>query len=416
MTLVNEYEDDYSSGDDIGLSEEIAEITQACVPAGDGTSNGAAPTNYSDNDYEDDLEIARSVQNRLLAAGSAAAPSTKSDDDEESDIEYANRIKNLYGTSTSSISAVFDDDEEDDFEILRAIQKRFSSYDKGSERVAEEPHTLSPGLEVETTSSMISNRSDVSELHRTSRGGCNTTNLLTENVERQPDSSIESYKSDYCESSKLPNKRSGLPVAAQVLFDAIKKNRCFQKFLRTKMTEMEAKIEENKNLRDRAKYLKALHASCVRRTGHALSLKKDPHVQLISAKKSYSKNNDKRIRAMFYGPAENSHVINYRMVLERFPQSLDRKKWSVAERENLLKGIRQQFQEMVLQISVDRFSSECSLGEGYDIDNISASIKDLDITPEKIREFLPKVNWDKLAHMYIVGRTGAECEARISFP
>jgi myb proto-oncogene protein len=42
------------------------------------------------------------------------------------------------------------------------------------------------------------------------------------------------------------------------------------------------------------------------------------------------------------------------MVLERFPLSLDRKKWSNKEKENLLKGIKQQFQETVLQISVDR--------------------------------------------------------------
>jgi len=55
---------------------------------------------------------------------------------------------------------------------------------------------------------------------------------------------------------------------------------------------------------------------------------------------------------MCYGPEENSHVANYRMVLERFPLSLDRKKWSKVERENLLKGIKQQFQEMVLQLSL----------------------------------------------------------------
>lgn len=58
---------------------------------------------------------------------------------------------------------------------------------------------------------------------------------------------------------------------------------------------------------------------------------------------------------MYYGPAENSHVTNYRMALTNFPLSLDQKKWSKAERENLGKGIRQQFQEMVLQISVDQF-------------------------------------------------------------
>lgn len=57
---------------------------------------------------------------------------------------------------------------------------------------------------------------------------------------------------------------------------------------------------------------------------------------------------------MCYGPDENSCVANYKMVLERFPLSLPKKKWSDKERENLSKGIKQQFQETVLQISVDR--------------------------------------------------------------
>lgn len=47
-----------------------------------------------------------------------------------------------------------------------------------------------------------------------------------------------------------------------------------------------------------------------------------------------------------------------------------------------------------------------------DLDAILASIREMEITPERIREFLPKVNWDQLASLYVVGRTGAECEAQ----
>ncbi|KAK7844725.1 myb-like protein l [Quercus suber] len=116
---------------------------------------------------------------------------------------------------------------------------------------------------------------------------------------------------------------------------------------------------------------------------------------------------------MYYGPAENSHVTNYRMALTTFPLSLERKKWSKAERENLGKGIRQQFQEMVLQISVDQLSDlDGSCGDSNDFDKILVSIKDLEVTPENLREFLPKVNWEQLASMYVVGRSGAECEVR----
>jgi transcription factor MYB, plant len=63
---------------------------------------------------------------------------------------------------------------------------------------------------------------------------------------------------------------------------------------------------------------------------------------------------NKKASAMCYGPDENSRVANYKMVLERFPLSLTKKKWSDKERENLSKGIKQQFQETLLQISVDR--------------------------------------------------------------
>lgn len=64
--------------------------------------------------------------------------------------------------------------------------------------------------------------------------------------------------------------------------------------------------------------------------------------------------NDKRLSPMCNGPAENSHVANYRRAMTNFPLSLERKKWSKLEAENLEKGIRQQFQAMVLQISRNR--------------------------------------------------------------
>ena len=48
-------------------------------------------------------------------------------------------------------------------------------------------------------------------------------------------------------------------------------------------------------------------------------------------------------------------------------------------------------------------------------DLMSAIISnDLEVTPEKIRSFLPLVNWDRLASMYLTGRSGAECESRYS--
>ncbi|PIA39506.1 hypothetical protein AQUCO_02600156v1 [Aquilegia coerulea] len=199
--------------------------------------------------------------------------------------------------------------------------------------------------------------------------------------------------------------------------NAIKKNRSFQKLVMRNLIHIEAKIEENKKLKERIKILRDFQVSCKRRAGRALSQKKDPRIQLISAckprKSSVSKVNDKKVPALYLGPVENSHVDNYRMVMQRFPRSLRRECWSDVERENLGKGIKQQFQEMLLQKSLERYSDQMvSSGDSNTFDDIMTSIRDFDIPPESIRTFLPKVDWERLASLYAVGRSGAECEAR----
>ncbi|KAA0060521.1 snRNA-activating protein complex subunit 4 [Cucumis melo var. makuwa] len=308
----------------------------------------------SDSNDVDDFELLRDIQNRFSIVA-----------DEQ---------------PLSTLSPVSADEEEDEFEMLRSIQRRFAAYE----------------------SDTLSNKPDQS---------------------RDYDGSLKMDSDDIAVESQTSSKRpsmlafekGSLPKAALAFVDAIKKNRSQQKFIRSKMIHLEARIEENKKLRKRCKILKDFQCSCKRRTSSALSQMIDPRVQLISAAKPQAKDSskkDKRLSGMYYGPAENSHVACHRMALAKFPR-VDRKKWSIVERENLGKGIRQQFQEMVLQISVDQFSGQQGVsGDSDDLDNILASIKDLDIAPEKIREFLPKVNWDKLASMYLQGRSGAECEAR----
>ncbi|XP_030532553.1 uncharacterized protein LOC115742411 isoform X2 [Rhodamnia argentea] len=228
--------------------------------------------------------------------------------------------------------------------------------------------------------------------------------------ERQPSALIEWHQP--AQKQQGLAKYSSFPKSGQIFIDALKKNRSCQKLFRSKLIQIEARIEEIKKLKERVKILKDFQVSCRQRTGKALSQKKDPRVQLISARKTIkdSKVNDKKFSAIYYGPAQNFHVPSYRMALTGFPLSLQRSKWSEVEKENLGKGIKQQFQETLLQISLDRFSA--SDGDQYGFEDILSSIRDLDITPESIREFLPKVNWDQLASLYIPGRSGAECEAR----
>lgn len=63
--------------------------------------------------------------------------------------------------------------------------------------------------------------------------------------------------------------------------------------------------------------------------------------------------NEKKIPALYKGPPENLHVANYKEALATFAVSVSREKWSKEERENLVKGVKQQFQGMLLQRSVD---------------------------------------------------------------
>lgn len=110
------------------------------------------------------------------------------------------------------------------------------------------------------------------------------TNPLSDNAEGQSSALIVWNQSDSCSTSMLPRKDSSFPKAAQVFMDAIKKNRASQKFIRNKLIQIEAKIEENRKLKERVKILKDFQVSCKRRTWESLSQKKDPRVQLILPK------------------------------------------------------------------------------------------------------------------------------------
>ncbi|XP_050209268.1 uncharacterized protein LOC126659970 isoform X2 [Mercurialis annua] len=279
------------------------------------------------------------------------------------------------------------------------------------------------------TENLAENPEDVSNVALTDRRACkvfpdieeddHTANSLNDTQEMQQSGLIVHQTLD--ENNELLclglQDSSSLPKSAHVFLYAIRRNRSYQKFLQSKLAQIEVRIEENKKLKERVKFLRDFQVSCRKLTGRALAQGKDPRIQLISARRIVSskdsKINDKKVSAVYDGPVENAQVVNYREAFKDYPLTLKNKKWTHEEKENLKKGIRQQFQEMVLQFSVDQLSgSEGSLGYVTDWDKILPSIRDLEITPERCREFLPKVNWDQLASLYVVNRTCAECEAQ----
>ncbi|XP_068308811.1 uncharacterized protein [Pyrus communis] len=363
----------------------------------DGERQASADSESDSDADDDDLELLRQIRSRFSNSSDACEPLS---------------LKPLCTLPPDASG-----DEEDDYQTLLAIRKRFSAY--GNDTLENDTKQVGSCCKSvkETCDEISAIRNDALERFPDPEDADLATNPLSDNAEGQSSALIVWNQSDSCSTSMLPRKDSSFPKAAQVFMDAIKKNRASQKFIRNKLIQIEAKIEENRKLKERVKILKDFQVSCKRRTWESLSQKKDPRVQLILPKgprvSRDSKVHDKKISALLYGPEENSHVANYRMTMKKYLDSLYRKKWSKVESEALEKGIKQQFQEMVLQSSVDESSfSERPCGESNHIDDILASIKSLEITPEMFREFLPKVKWEQLASMYLPGRSGAECETR----
>ncbi|KAJ0264357.1 Myb domain protein 4r1 [Hirschfeldia incana] len=396
-------DDEEEEDDDIG--EDLEDLRRACIvpgsnsddviPKSGGGGEGEVPSD-SENE-EDDFEMLRSLKSQLATSTDpppVGLPSLPSDSESDDDFELLRTLKSQLALSMDSrfppMSLSDDDDEEDDsFETLRAIRRRFSAYanlDKDGAFMNDSLGKKKQGEQVVTLPD--------------SEG----TQAFGDSVDLRENTPLEQTR----------QSSSSFPEAAQAFVDAIRRNRAYQKFLRKKLTEIEAKIEQNEKHQKNVKIVVDFQASCKRMAKQALSQGKDPRLQLISTPKSgprdSSEDNDKKISPLTFGPSENPCVESYRMALKTHPVSVHRRSWSAEENENLAKGLKQQVQETLLLEAIER-SSDLE-GCSDDIDTINESIKNLEITPEMIRQFLPKVNWDQLASMYFKDRSAAECEAR----
>lgn len=89
-----------------------------------------------------------------------------------------------------------------------------------------------------------------------------------------------------CQLSLLPAASSSFPESAQAFVDAIRRNRSYQKFLRRKLSDVEALIAQNEKHKKNVKIVQDFQASCKRITKQALSQRRDPRIELISIRKS----------------------------------------------------------------------------------------------------------------------------------
>ncbi|GER32404.1 myb domain protein 4r1 [Striga asiatica] len=417
MPLLREEFSDTESEDD--FNDDMEALKRACQITGKNPADNnlqlistadatASPKVESDGEGDEDLELVRSIQDRF------AVPMDLFEDEP--------LVMKPLCTLPPDWSDV--DDCEDDYETLRAIQRRFSAYNEdgmghnmddllhrpaqvGSSIIDSEKESSNSFVEKTNVRQGFLNCVDAS-VPASKKAGAHEDAGRT-----QPADLVEWDGPDTEDVAGLPFKSSEFPKCALAFIDAIKKNRSCQKLVRSKMIQVEARVEELSKLMERVKILKDFQIACKKRTGRALSQKKDACVQLISLPKLRAKAKfNEKIPAYYKGPPENAHVAYYKEALTTFAINVTRENWSKEEKENLIKGVKQQFQEMLLQQSVDLLSDENGSYDPGRVDSILVSIRDTDITPDQMRSFLPKVNWEKLAAMYLPGRSGAECEAR----
>ncbi|XP_020258265.1 myb-like protein L, partial [Asparagus officinalis] len=369
----------------------------------------------SDGDGDDDREMLR----RILAKTGTSAMEIPNDSDSDSSgsdvLGWFRQIQEKFSINSDGPDpfpvikplrsvAPSDSDDDDVMETMAAIHRRFDQYEndvmKDQDQIVMQ--------ETNTTVTDITSQQEITDILSKD---LNCTHQLR-------NSSFTGLHQLVDISGDVPMKAltySQFPKSAQNFVSALKKNRSCQRFIRRKLIEIEAKIEESKRLKERIKCLMDFQLSCKRKIGHIICQKKDPRVRLISMQKQRTSKAMKgesatKIPALCHGPPENSHVSKYKMVLKRFPLPFKKQHWSVVEKENLAKGLKQQYQEMLL---LNSMNLESDLESSMNPDMMSAILSnDLEVTSEKIRSFLPLVNWDRLASMYVSGRSGLECESR----
>ncbi|XP_014752712.1 uncharacterized protein LOC100828457 isoform X3 [Brachypodium distachyon] len=385
------YSDDDSDPEfDEGLQEDLDLVRRSCIAAGADPAAASAAAQVSS--YLTTPSVPSSAAALPAAAGDGLSDDDDEDEEEEDeDLALVRSIReNLHLNKASPSSPLpseprpicvwppsdTDDDDEDDLETLRAIQRRFSHYQAGT--------STGPPENMKNETSKVGGDEFIA--HQPGE----------EDVEKQNPKALN---------------RARFPKAALLLVDALKKNRACQKLIRRKMINIEAKIEVNKDLRDRVKCLMDYQLGCRRSFGRFLCQKVDPRVRLISSRKP-SLQSEKKMSALLHGPAENLHVSEYKAVLKQFPISLQKQSWSDMEKDSLAKGVKQQYQEILIKNSMKNGSST---GDFSALDIACAMTNtagNFEVPPEILRSVLPLVNWDKIAAMYLPGRSGAECESR----
>ncbi|KAF3794481.1 Myb-like protein L [Nymphaea thermarum] len=351
--------DEYEVEDDDLFRQDLEALKRACMLTGGGDEyEAAAPDRVAESGNEseeiDDMEFLRSIQKKLCLPIDVSARTS----DGSSDLD------------------------EDDFETLRAIECRFAKYndDEAKKKVSS---SLQHGSDSVRVKLLTNGDASLQSVIGSSNAVSTPLTLESADVFGLEDHSMSARGhgpegDELPSSSVVPLTKSHFSDSVRVFIEAVKKNRSCQQFIRSKLTQIETMLSENKELINRAKCLVDLQIACKKQATRFLRQESGARVR------------------------ENSHVPFFRKVLSKFPSALKRRPWSGMERENLAKGVKQQIQD----------GSEEDFTQPNLLDTAVAEISNLNISPEHIKSFLPQVDWNRLASMYLKDRSGAECRAR----
>ncbi|CAN1856430.1 Myb-like protein L [Linum perenne] len=293
------------------------------------------------------------------------------------------------GDSPSTSGRVFDSDsDDDDLEVLRCIQQRFMK--------SEEPLSPKPLCAIYPDSDDDDGEDDLEKLISLQR--------------RFAEYDCKDATGGEIRSKKLEEEQTSIVTSEAKVPDEplVGKTNDFRVVEDYEDTANTANLLSDSKLKD-------FQVLCRQNTGRSLAQGKDPRIQLISAQSTlsskHSKGKNAKLSPICSGPVENSHVPNYRAALMKFP-ILERRKWEKSEDKKLEEGIRQKCQEMLFIEATNTFSCSGHDGDSDELDRRIKAVSDLEITPEIMKQFLPKVDWNELASRNLEGRSGPECQAR----
>ncbi|CAM6126983.1 unnamed protein product [Calypogeia fissa] len=209
------------------------------------------------------------------------------------------------------------------------------------------------------------------------------------------------------------------PESAQVLTDALKKNKQCQRTLRNVLSQIEAKQKENAELQRRVRSLVDFEKYCNRRFAGFFTDQANPSVKLIAAKApaTQNKSSDSSSKTVSdlqtCGPPENTDVEIYKKLQKKVSFTFPCRRWSNDERIELAKGVKQQVYEVLVRQAMDTLSNADALDEDFNsLDDYVSKIGGKEFSPQQIRDAVPGIDWAEVARVYVVGRTPEECRTR----